>query len=78
MEIFILFGLVILFGVFMAVESIPWLDWSCVFGRHKYHYIGKKSGMALNTKKRGVIGTMRNVYECKCGKEKPAVKEDYL
>ena len=49
----------------------------CIFGKHKYSYIGNKSGMVMGPG-RTVIGTERKLYECvSCGKRKPAENKDY-
>ena len=59
------------------VQTHPTLSWKCIFGNHKYHYMGKRSGMTF-TKDEGIKGTMREVYECRCGMPKPIENKDYV
>tara|TARA_R110002074_G_scaffold68207_7_gene159997 strand:+ start:339 stop:581 length:243 start_codon:yes stop_codon:yes gene_type:complete len=80
MELLILIciGLLIALAACLFTILNPNVELSCMIGKHKYFYAGKKSGMVMNRKSKQVIGTMREVYTCKCGKEKPATNEDYL
>lgn len=66
-------------AVMYWLNSNPNINWKCRFGNHDYLYIGKKSGMVRKTNgERGVIGTVRRVYECTCGVEKPVESKDYI
>ena len=56
----------------------PEVRWGCLVGKHKYSYLGSKSGMHYNKDTKQVTGTMRRLYQCSCGKDKPAESKDWI
>jgi hypothetical protein len=55
------------------------INWACMFGQHKYVYVGQKHGMVMSLDRKGVIGTQRNMYKCcECKANKPIENSDYV
>lgn len=77
---FFIVGLIVTFllGVLPEFIANPKIRVSCLIGLHKYVYSGCKSGMTFDEGSRGISGTMREIYVCSCGAQKPASSEDYV
>ena len=69
--------LFILTVLILAFDLIVGINWHCIFGKHRYVYVGKKSGMTT-TNKHKVVGSQRKLYKCyDCPKMKPTENSDY-
>lgn len=71
----------ILIGFFLAISMFkinhPHIKWGCFFGKHRYSYAGRRSGMTYNKDTDKVTGTMRKLYQCSCGTFKKAEDKDW-
>jgi len=62
-------------GIILAKARNPDLATKCIFGFHDYCFSHEKHGMHFENYQ--LVGTERNIYMCRCGKEKPAEKGDW-